>query len=116
MIKQKQKTVQQTNRPALLPAQVDTVALQQEAAVRQEALQCVVSVLEGMLAWYKAATGQGDAPASDSAAYAEEVIGHMAGVVRWVPAGMACKRATCCCCCCFCWWWPVAGPKRGVSL
>ncbi len=81
---------------------MDTVALQQEAAVRQEALQCVVSVLEGMLTWYKAATGQGDTPASDSAAYAEEVIGHMAGVVRWAPpAGLACKDVTRCryCCC-----------------
>ncbi len=58
--------------------------MQQEAAVRQEGLQCVVNVLEGMLTWYQAATGQGYPPGADSVADAEEVMGQMAGVIRWV--------------------------------
>jgi hypothetical protein len=55
--------------------------MEKEAAVRQEALQCIVNTLEALLSWYKVATGQGEQQgAADEDA--EEVVGQMVGVVR----------------------------------
>eukprot|EP00882_Tetradesmus_deserticola_P027689 GHRQ01030760.1.p3 GENE.GHRQ01030760.1~~GHRQ01030760.1.p3 ORF type:complete len:129 (-),score=66.95 GHRQ01030760.1:322-708(-) len=44
---------------AALPASSEAAQLQQEQWLRQEALQCLASASQALLAWYRASTGQG---------------------------------------------------------